>query len=45
MAKGQEKPGRDKKKPKQAGSGASKSAYAQSMQTKSAAPPAFGKKK
>jgi len=45
MAKGQEKPGRDKKKPKQDKSGAPKSAYAQSMQKASAAPPTFGKKK
>jgi hypothetical protein len=46
MAKGQEKQGRDKKKPKQDKSGAPKSAYAQSMSNKAGtAPTPFGKKK
>ena len=46
MAKGQEKKGRDKKKPKQAKSagGGGQSEYAKSMTSKSAAP-AFGSKK
>ncbi len=44
MAKGQEKPGRDKKKPKQEKSGAPKSAYAQSMAGK-VAPTPLGKKR
>ena len=46
MAKGQEKQGRDKKKPKQKESTrtAPKSAYAQSMSNKGPAP-AFGAKK
>ena len=44
MAKGQEKQGRDKKKPKQEKSGAPKSAYAQSMADKGVAVP-LGKKR
>ena len=44
MAKGQQKPSRDKKKPKQEKSGAPKSAYAQSLETKGVAAP-FTKKK
>jgi len=43
MAKGRDKPGRDKKKPKQDKSGAPKSAYAQSMATKGTPAP-LGKK-
>ena len=44
MSKGRDKPGRDKKKPKQEGSGGAKSAYALSMEAK-VAPAPFGKKK
>jgi len=44
MTKGRDKPGRDKKKPKQEKSGAPKSAYAQSMDVKGAPAP-LGKRK
>jgi len=44
MAKGQEKKGRDKKKPKQTTKSGGQSEYAKSMSNKSAAP-AFGAKK
>jgi hypothetical protein len=44
MTKGRDKPGRDKKKPKQEGSGGKKSAYAQSMVTKGAPAPLGSKK-
>ena len=45
MAKGQEKPRRDKKKPKQPKSDAPKSAYAQRMAEKGAATPFIPTKK
>jgi hypothetical protein len=44
MTKGQNKPKRDKKKPKQENSGAPKSAYAQSIAGKGAAQPLVKRK-
>lgn len=45
MSKGRDKPGHEKKKPKQKNSDAPKSAYAQTMAAKAPAPTFVNKKK